>query len=281
MPSRYDPNCDVFKRFDSVQDVADFICENVPANLMLNSGEADFYGIGINAALDKVVHGDLTHIEAAQKIISQMEDQNVFSSGVPVIRAAIQGYVPNVPAVIMGHPEGFLARFHDDASSINTPLNVYIETSISAGVSEQQILKRGVAVIAFVLAMSQIRPVQLYATYAGRDNGTNFGLAVNLGTTPLNLAVATWSLTHRAFCRRIGFHYMMAHTKKPYGSIPWAWSLTPTSKDYIDSNKAAFEMRNDDVFIPGAHLFDSNVLNNPIDWVKAMVAKHTQAMEGE
>lgn len=279
MKSSYNKEVDIFRSFDDTEAFKNYLLKEVPIHLRENTYDP-FYGVSFDNALVKIIEGDLSLLGRAQSIIGDLQEQNIFSSGVPLLKSAVCGFVPNVPAAIQNHPEAFFTRVRDEAQSMNAPLSIYVETSISAGVSNYEIVNRGIAVLAFVLAMQNIRPVDLYVVYAAGEC-LNTGIAVRIESRPLNLSVATWALTNFSFPRRLGFHSIKAVTKKHNRDIPWAWGLAGHSKDYEASIRDAFGLKPDDVYIPGGHLYDTLMLKDPIAWVKQMLERHNKIMEEE
>jgi hypothetical protein len=280
MTSLYNKDRDVIRRFDSPSEYSDYLSA-LEYKTSSYDGD-DFYGMSFDKALRTLSTGDDALLPRAQSVINELTDQNIFSSGVPLMRAAVNGFVPLVPAVLQGHPEAFLTRYRDDAQSMNAPLSIYIETVVSAGVSAQQLANRGIATLGFVLAMQNIRPIELYVSTIGGNNGA-YGAAVKISTTPLDLMRATWMMTSNAYYRCLGFAAICEARNErgdpKHSYISWAWYGSPTSDIYISSMREALGMQSDDIFITGGHLIDKLMLNDPVAWVKQMIEKHTQRGE--
>lgn len=271
----FDANKDKIIRFDSPQEYADYLAGIPEEFKRQNSGDSWSGKHSYNDAIKTLINGELTHVDKAQAIIDQMECNNLFSSGVPLMRPAVQGYVPIVSAVIQGHPEAFLIRYRDENQSMNTPIAVYIDTIVSGGMSDAEITNRGIAITAFVMALQITRPVELHACAIGdpRDRSRAHGAVVRLGTTPINLGQALWTLTSNDFCRQLGFSAMMQAAGHG-GSIGWSWNYYPGDANYAENMRLAMGLNADDVYICGGHVLDKLLRSDPVAWVKQMIEKH-------
>jgi len=225
-----------------------------------------FSGGDFNSAVSRLINGDTKGLEQAEKIIDKMRDAHVFTQGQPIIVSSIQGYVPNVPAVLMGHPEDMLVRSHSENQVETTPLKVFIETTVSASLSHAELINRGVACLALVMALGMQRPVELYACSFGDPayNSRVYGAIVKLDSHPLDLGRAVYMLTNPAYCRRLMF--ATVHQQADYrrmSSIPFCRNRRDICG--CDVN---------DILIEGGHGGDELMLRDPIAWVKKMLAKH-------
>jgi hypothetical protein len=93
--------------------------------------------------------------------------------------------VSGVPQYLAGNPYSMrLKRRHATATA---PLSVFVELVASAGINAETCLKRGVAMLALVRMLTNLRPVELWAVIAmGRQNSRS-SLCVRLDTAPLDL----------------------------------------------------------------------------------------------
>lgn len=228
---------------------------------------------------EKMERGDTEYLSAAQAIMDKLMISDIFSYEAPILTPSVVGYIPNVPAAISGHPEAMYNRGFIESPSIIAPLNIYVETTLSAGLSQSELTARGVATAAFALAMETIRPVSLYAlTIASHQyNPGTYGAIVKIASKPMDLGRATWMLASPTYSRRfrnLCINWQAERFRS--GSGPWAFNSSPGEAGYDNHMRKLLDMAPDDVFIKGGYLFDSLMITDPVTWVKAMVEKQTR-----
>jgi hypothetical protein len=269
-----------WRRFESPEEFGDYL-KTIPSNLWSTSSE-DFAGVQLPQAIDYLQKGNVHNLEAAQKIMHELNTDDLFSVNVPVLRPDVVGIIPNVAGLVAGHPQGMFARHFEELPSLNAPLTVYIETTTSAGVPTQHLINRGIATLAFVLAMETIRPVDLYTVSIGSHSRRDgiYGAVVKIASRPMDIGRAVYMLTDPSYGRRI-FHSMsneMSGTNQRCGVGPWCFG-SPSSDNYVPQMRKLLDMQPEDVYLKGGYLTDKLMLTNPIQWVKDMVAKHSNQTE--
>lgn len=236
------------------------------------------WGGGVSADCAKVlVNGDTSNLAKAQEILDKLEVSDLLTNNITVLENAVAGFVPNVAAYIAGQPETMFDLQQQEQPNVNAPIRVFIETTVSSGISHQQLLARGIATLAFVMAMNTIRPVELYTISAVMDNNRSatYGYAVKLASHPLDLARAVWMLTSPGFARAIMFSTCSHMSKTMCTFGPWPFNSDPTKDEYVDMMRRTFDMQPEDIYIKGGYLFDHDMLNDPIKWVNDMVKQHS------
>lgn len=285
--SQYNPERDTLLRFDSPEEYLMWHKETPREYINWSHRNwreyEDFCGcLSFHQALHKLENGDLTCANAAKKIIDQMSDQEVFNSGHIVTQPDIVGFMPLVPAVIAGLPYNMLTRKASHIESTLTPISIYYATSVSGAVSTQQIMNRGVAAIALTMALSVIRPVELYAVYGNDISSARKanGLCIKIASKPFDLSRAAWILTSPAFPRRLGFT-ATARMNNFIGntSVPWAWDLHPRNDGYSAAWRDMLGCEDTDIFITGGHINDTLMQDNPVAWVKLMIEECKRKFE--
>lgn len=240
-----------------------------------NSGEKSFYGDTYEQGLNSLIHGSPKYLQQAQDLINKMADAQIFSLHQPIIETSVVGFAPNVPAFLAGQPKDMYTIYNSEDENTTTPINIYVETLVSAGISHEQLIHRGVAVLAFVLAMNNIRPVELYTVCIGHSSGKTTGIVCKVPSKPLSLEQATFMLCDPVYYRRLAFASIYEHAKRNTGSIRWPFDDIPTSDTYTEKLRKYLNLEPHDVFIKGGYLFDETMKNNPIQWVRNMIEQHT------
>ncbi len=262
------------ERFDAPEDYHKFL-QTVPRNDYYRNDRSGWGGGGWDASTHNLLNGSTQRLEQAEKLIEDMNDHQVFTTGMPYYAPAVVGAFPNVPAYIIGEPLDMYAKKDFPSESNTSPLIVWVETVVSGGRSLSELNARGVCALAFAMAMNKVRPTQVYAVSAlgGHSSYTTSVISVRIESTPLDLGRAVFMLTDEAYARNLNF--AASNTLMGNQSTGnWAWGGYPTSDEYQQCVRAAVEAEKQDVYIPGGHLTDSLMLRNPIKWVKNMIAKH-------
>ena len=269
----------VVKKYDSPEEYADYLV-SIPTFYHISEDMCGrgWGGISYKEGINRLNYGDTSRLEQAKAILNELDVEGLISNSMPILQSSIAGFVPNVPNAISGHPESMFSRGYIESPNLTTPINVYVETTVSSGVTIEQLITRGVATLAFVLAMEVIRPVELYIIQV-IDHAKRPGVyahSVKIASRPMDLGRAVWMLTDPCIARRFMFaatnHYAKVEDQTPMG--PWAFNSSPTDDKYVNKVRELFDMQPEDVYLKGGYLFDNLMLTNPVQWVKNMIAKH-------
>lgn len=272
-------NKNIFTRFDSPEEYLVYLKAIYPV-YKTEESDRSFMGDSLPLALRKLAEGDQTYLPAAQALIDKMADEQVFSEHLPIIETSVCGFMPNVPNAIRGVPKAMYTRYKSEHENLTTPLTIYVETLVSGGVDHNNLIQRGTAILAFVLAMNAIRPVEIYAVSIAKPHGCGGtgitgGVVVKIPSKPLDLERAAFMLCDPAYYRRIAFAAMYEHAKvQVSGHIDWAWDSSPTASEYVPQFREMLELQSNDVFLQGGYLFDKLMLENPVQWVKNLIRRH-------
>lgn len=261
-------------RFESPEEYCAYL-RDIPSQYKWLQYDSDFAGCDFNQSLDYLTDGFDKHLEKAEKLIQEMSDAQIFTQNLPMIEHAMVGGFPNVPAALNGHPKSMFRRGVSENEGTTTPLCIYVETLVSGGVSQDQLVKRGIAILGFVLAMNMIRPVEVYTvTVAAPDRRGAYGAITKIASKPLDLKRATYMLTDPSYYRRLAFSSMRERAKNDTTWIAWPWGKAPTDDDYTTKMRALCQCEEQDIFIKGGYLLDEKMLKDPIGWVKDMIKTH-------
>ena len=243
-----------------------------------NTYNSSFFGGSWDSALSTLKTGTTKYVPDAQAIVNKMADEQLFSVSVQTLERSVVGFMEDHIAVATGQPYEMYNLVNDTQESLLSPISIYIETLISAGLSHDQCVKRGVAVMALALALNNIRPVELYTVCISKPSGSrhNAGIVCQIPTKPLDLERAAFMLCDTAYARRLAFQAMADHANMGHNSCvdPWAFGGDPTTKGYEENMRKALGLEPHDIFLHGGYSLDTLMLNDPVQWVKTMLAKH-------
>ena len=268
------------KRFDSPEALGAWL-KAIPTSDHENY-DVHFGGEYLPQAINILESGDLRYVADAEKVMNKLADANIMSTGLKTLQADVVGFMPLIPNVLAGLPNCMLARSETEIEATNTPLCIYIDTTVSASLSYMGLINRGVATLAFTLAMANIRPIELYTvstcTTPSRMNDC-YGVVTRIETKPLDIARAAWMLCAPAMARRI-MHTSVQHLSQTRVlSAPFSWGMAANSNEYQKNMRGMLNLAPHDVFITGGYITDRLMLSDPVAWVKQMIDKHTQGLE--
>lgn len=232
-----------------------------------SDSQHDFYGGSFNKAKRDLLKGNLPAAAKADALMNKLADDSMDSSGLR-LDCSVAGFAPNVPAYLSGDPECMYA--YDEVKSDTSPIRVFAGIGASAGLSQDDIEKRGVTILALCQKLAMIRPLELYVYGDMGDSKSAQIPVVKIETTPLDLSTATYALSHRGFLRRLCFEWSKS---KGWCTGQWAWNMAPYQPEAMAKTRAALGMADGDLHIPGAYLTDP-LVKKPVEWINVQIAKY-------
>jgi hypothetical protein len=214
--------------------------------------------------------GNVQLVPEAEKVISQLETQ--LNTPRKVWRRNVAGAYASVPDYLAGLPTNMCVLRHEPTE--HSPINIYVRPNASAGVTAQQLQKRGTVILALVMALSRSRPVSLWYYFCGdskhmqspRDYANHTVIAIRIETAPLNLAQACYLLTSAGFYRRLCMG--LGHKLNKFIGGPVV-SLNV-------SQTICFDLMGNDperTLVIGPSTRDDPLLENPIQWLNEQLKK--------
>ena len=221
--------------------------------------------------------GDTRLVPEAELLLSKLD--SVIETPRLAWERSPAGAFCSVPDVLAGLPTPMRRQVlvRDDRA----PITIFVMTSSSGGVSSEVLSKRGVVILALVMALTRVRPVELYQMAAGDGNRDGTGetiLTCKINTSPLDLATACYILTSSGFTRRLC--YTLQGKLNAYGG---GWPRGYNTHDPRDYNtKLKSKLVADPakcLIIDGARLNDE-LLSNPLKWIEKQI-RHFTEEEGQ
>ena len=224
-------------------------------------------------ACEYVRHGATPkECETTQALLSKINDTVQHRRKMQTV-AAPSGSRVVVPDVLSGMPFPMRRRIsvvHDLA-----PVRIVVETLVSSGVTARQLEKRGAAVAALAMRLSETRPVELWASWGGRINGHDALGRVKLDTNPLTLAEVVAVMTTTLFTRNVVYAQNLIQTDSRYAEHTWRWAWNEQPNDSLRDARmrAALMLEDQDIFIPGGYFDEADqFVCDPVAWVEKYVA---------
>lgn len=217
-------------------------------------------GISHDRAIDFAISGDEKFVASAEVLLEKIDSEveSPHAEWVP----SIYGAYPIVPEYLAGSPTPMRhkTRVPSDAS----PVAIWVDLTCSGGFSAEEMKKRGVAILALVMKLQAIRPVDLYlVSCVQRLSG---GLVVKIESQPISLGTAGLALCAIAFVRHLC-----------YGVMDFRGDDYPVSD--AETIRVKLDIPEGDLIIPGGHLSDRGIVDNPVGWVNKQVHKFAKREE--
>jgi hypothetical protein len=185
-----------------------------------------------------------------------------FGEALPVYRTdwkwSVMGAHVVVPAALSGRPDSMRQRVIEKSS--REPLRIWVGLTASAGVSPEQIERRGAAICAFAIALGRTRRVKISPyVLLGGDPGVGAILSYDLAT-PLVLSQVAAALATPSVTRGLGIAACYYAQPACYGT--W-W------RDYDDPERMRAQLgcKPEDVYLGSIHMSDP-LLTDPVAWIK-------------
>jgi hypothetical protein len=187
------------------------------------------------------------------------------------------GAYPIVPEYLAGHPTPMRTR-RADANASN-PVRIWACLTCSAGVTQDTLRKRGAALMALLLKLAEIRPVELWAVIFMDSPIDGEGVvAIRLPSDPLSEAHCAYALTSSGFVRGFGYDYIRAHWRST-GSWPRGFKYGGSNNAYLDALKIRLGGEPHDLMIEPAKMSNEKISTDPVGWVNDQIRAILDAQE--
>jgi hypothetical protein len=208
-------------------------------------------------------------VPEAEKLLAGIDASLNMHGLTPRWNRAPVGAFPCVPSYLANDPDSMLRI--DRVVAPRGEINVYYCPMTSSGVYHEESFRRGVVVLAAIMALSRVRPVNAYYV-------TCMGLGdhiIKLRTNPMVLSESAYVLTSCAFYRT--WAYSWGHDTAGWDGGWGAWSGQYT-RDEADAKvahmKTCLGLGDEDVMIPGMHLYDLGIMRDPVKWINGLLDRY-------
>ena len=217
--------------------------------------------------MKKVATGDESLVASSEALLSKIEDQVPMSRGWRNVDDVV-GAVPNVPAFLAGHPQ--CMRRRERTMRETAPLAIYMDLTSSAGISESDVQKRGVALLALTRLLVEHRPVELWVGTSLGGTGRSGTVAWRIDTAPMDLARAAFHISATVMSR--GFGYCICQEVMDTGGS-WPWGSHSRHCETAKARLAEAFPGQDLLYLPPILLGDE-LTRDPVGWVKRTMAEY-------
>lgn len=258
----------VLTAFSGPMDAAEYV-DAMPAAYKNSSQSASFYGAPMRDVRNLLLTGSQALASKTIAIFDQVQKLMPATAGVPMLASSVAGYMPSVPAFMAGHPMTMLATERSEAAqSTRSPVRVVASLTVSQSVTQAQLIERGAAIAALVLALRAVRPVELIAVAALAPDGAkpeNQLITFALDTETLDLTTLAYFLASPDVSRRLCLNIASRE-----GGLPdKSWSCGFAFNNNVAKLRNALGMEPRDVLIPSS--YTATGLPRTIQWVNDQV----------
>ncbi len=254
--------------FDSIEDFAR-ACAPYPPKHRTNYWTAH---LSYQQCVERAVSGDESYVSNAEKILDQLDVELPETKCFQTIRSPFGGRV-NLGDWLAGSPDPMRRR-----KRVNTdiaPIKIVVSTSCSSGIDAEVMERRGYAILALLLKLQTVRPIQLYLmTELKGSQGGHYQL-IRIESQPLALGVAAFGLCNVGFARHLTYNFARYNDDYKMGD---GWPSGYGRPGYLDLLRQRCNLSDEDLIIPLAHLTDE-LVKTPLDWIKKQLAHYTNQGE--
>jgi len=220
------------------------------------------------ASVKRARLGDESIVAEAEKLIDYLDD---LSEGLQLETwsPAQAGAYPIVAEYLAGSPT---CMRHKQPSGDYSPVSVYVCTTSSAIVSKKQFLNRGTAILALILKLQKVRPVQLYIT-CELDSGDRTQDAIQIipvDSQPLSIAQAAYLLCSTGFSRHLTYGYAKTFQDS---KLKWVNHFKVDKNVYRQNIASYLELGPNDLHIEPIFVQDL-LLDKPLEWVNEQLKRY-------
>jgi hypothetical protein len=256
-----------------------------------NLGSYAYYDSGpqMNAkslqGLELLDKGSEKHVPEARKLLSKLMLQ--VETPTKVWRHDVVGYFPDVPTALAGDPEAMWIQ--DTTTHDRSPLRVWLGVTSDGSITEDQLRRRGIALAAFAIAMSEVRPV-IITCWVNRGeyaSGSTYGyrrapassaalkgalISWDIKSSPLVLAQLLASTADPLITRHVGLpactllNPELTHPGAPFHPYQYARNHAAL--------REALGCAPDDLYLPMIER-DDPLLSDPVGWVRTNIAHYS------
>lgn len=203
-------------------------------------------------------YGDESLVRQSEELLNQLMD---VTTEIQANRWTPNPYgaYPVVPEYLAGTPNCMRHLTMVDADL--PPTTVYVCLGASAAIRHEALIKRGVAILALVMKLQAIRPIELVVMSGDYSLGT--AVVIKINTKPLDLATACFALADPSFLRVVTFSVLAEMQNNKY-----IGAVVPVSvwKELLDIQET-------DLVIPGVVSEHEDPIIDPVKWINEQLAR--------
>lgn len=235
------------------------------------------WGQAPESLCQKFLSGDESYVASAEQYLDKLNDilpetlRNEW-------HADVFGPVISVPDYLSNSPLPFRRERVSESSC--APIRIVASLTSSAGVSHEHLKERGIVILALLMKLQQVRPVDLILYCEMDCDGYNTGMGIaslNIESRPLSIAHALVALSDSMIARQIFYNCISAEAinrkfRGSAGGWPEGFVYGGNNTKYFEQVKKEFGMTDGELYIPPTYLTDP-IVNKPLEWLNENLQK--------
>jgi hypothetical protein len=251
--------------FDSVEEFAK-ACKQAVKEPSYRRADTWTAHVSFSQAIEKSLVGDESYVDGANKLIDQLDVDMPTTKAFKRVHSPYGGSV-NMGDWLAASPTPMRRRIR--TSSDIGPVNIYVSTTSSAGVDAETMKKRGYAILALLLKLQTVRPIQLYllTELHGARDGWHYQ-KIRVESQPLNISVAAFALCNVGWARHLTYDYA-----REIDGFNGCWPKGYDSPGYVEARRERLGLADNDLLIKKAHVQDE-LVKRPLEWLTKQLEKY-------
>jgi hypothetical protein len=226
-------------------------------------------GESAETIFNKAVHGDMAAAKRASKMLDKFNKDLEFKSFAWKSVNSVVGGAVNIGAFCAGVPQCMRQRRR--IATETAPLSIVVDICASSSTSSSTIETRGVAVLALIQRLSNLRPVQLYiATAHHSPNGGNVGILIKM-PSHIDLAKVGNAMASTGFMRYLCF--CVENSIKAFGTGAKPWQSHPKYRKHGAAFWRRLSGNEETLFVPPL-MGNEEITSRPYEWVESMLKQY-------
>lgn len=217
--------------------------------------------------------GSEAQVKRAREFAKKVEREIPVQTKASSMQSVVAGGAISVGRALSGNPICFTRPVINPSAS--NPVRVFIDIGCSAGVKQETVEKRGLAILAFALLLSKSRPVELIAFNYVRVDRQDVCLRIKFGMKPTNWGLAGAIIGHSAFLRDASFRMVNAAVGSDHVHHI-GWGRQRHDGGYGLVKDEVLGITDKDVVFGNGFQSDRLLHRDPVEWVK----KELERIEG-
>lgn len=264
-------NCRVFV-YENLTELVSAVSD--PANIRYRYSGKDAASMGgtVEQACRYVLQGATPKQQAEALALVEKVDAATHGRERIEWTPSVAGAFPCVPEYLQGMPEHMRRKVSQEDD--RAPVKLVVDAGVSGGVTRAQMARRGAAMAALAMRLSETRPVELWIVDTSRVRGCAFTVvqAVRLAVNPVSLSEVVAAFSSPEYARGVTLtaahiHSGVTAATSAY-SVNWGFGSIPSAADYIHATREALKLDPADIFITGGYVSEAEAyMRDPVAWV--------------